>query len=415
MEYYYIDLFAGAGGLSEGFLKNGFIPVAHVEADKHACDTLQTRTAYHYLKKKDGLRIYRDYIRGMITKEEFYGKIPGLLTATVLNETISDDTLENIFRKIRKNMKAFGVSHIDVVAGGPPCQPFSLMYRNRNTEGFYSDSRINLYQYYCKFLTEFTPKFIVFENVPGMQTAGSNREIFTNVCNTIRSCGYTIDYKVLNSRDFGVPQNRKRMILIGSRNSGFKYPEFEADPNIFPIRDILSDLPSLEPGQTGDMQGYRTPVTPALEKTRIRTEDDILSQHETRPHNGHDRKIYKMAINMLLKKNRRFRYTDVPEKMVTMKNRTDFLDRFKVVDPALTVSHTLVAHIAKDGHYYIHPDPQQCRSISVREAARIQSFEDNYYFEGPRTAVFRQIGNAVPPLMASRIAQKIKEMLNDYK
>lgn len=412
MTYYYIDLFAGAGGLSEGFQKNGFIPVAHVEADKHACDTLRTRAAYHCLKK-GRLNTYLDYITGRMTKESFYGYIPGFIMNTVINERISDISLENIFCQIRKNMKSFGVSDIDVVVGGPPCQPFSLMYRNRNTAGFYQDPRINLYLYYCKFLKEFTPKFIVFENVPGMRSAGRNREIFANVCAAIADCGYTIDHRILNSRDFGVLQNRKRMILIGARDPGFKYPEFDSEPNVFPVKDILSDLPPLKPGQTGDIKGYVTPATKALKKTKIRTEKDILSQHEARPQNEHDRKIYKMAIDMLWKENRRFRYTDLPEKMVTMKNRTDFLDRFKVVDPNLTFSHTLVAHIAKDGHYYIHPDPKQCRSLSVREAARIQSFEDNYYFEGPRTAVFRQIGNAVPPLMASKIAQKIKEMLDD--
>lgn len=409
--YYYIDLFAGAGGLSEGFQKNGFVPVAHVEADCHACNTIRTRTAYHYLKKTN-LQPYFDYITGKTNRENLYGSISDLFMNTVINETISDETLKGIFCQIRKNMKAFGISCIDVVVGGPPCQPFSLMYRNRKTAGFYKDPRINLYRYYCKFLMEFRPKFIVFENVPGMQSAGTNREIFSDICNSIKECGYTIEYRILNSKDFGVLQNRRRMILIGATDSGFQYPEFEKNPNVFPLRDILSDLPPLEPGQVGDYKGYVGPITAALAKTQIRTGKDILVQHITRPHNVHDRQIYKLAINMLQEQNRRFRYTDVPEDMVTMKNRTSFLDRFKVVDPKLPFSHTLVAHISKDGHYYIHPDSKQCRSISVREAARIQSFEDNYYFEGPRTAIFRQIGNAVPPLMASNIAKKIKELLD---
>src|SRR5690606_28202968 len=128
--------------------------------------------------------------------------------------------------------------------------------------------------------------------------------------------------------------------------------------------------------------------------------------HVARPHNERDLEIYKIAIKKL-KKGERLRYPDLPEKLKTHNNQKSFLDRFKVVDPK-GLSHTMVAHIAKDGHHYIHPSLKQVRSLSVREAARIQSFPDNYYFEGGRSAAFRQIGNAVPPLMAKEIASKIK-------
>ncbi|MFN8244915.1 MAG: DNA cytosine methyltransferase [Ferruginibacter sp.] len=142
----------------------------------------------------------------------------------------------------------------------------------------------------------------------------------------------------------------------------------------------------------------------------------MLTQHITRPHTKQDKEIYKIAVNKWEKEHKRLDYNDLPERLKTHKNRHSFFDRFKVVAADLNYSQTVVAHIAKDGHYYIHPDIEQNRSISVREAARLQSFSDDYYFEGVkessnRTAAFKQIGNAVPPLMAERIAATLKNVL----
>src|SRR6185436_4554924 len=127
-------------------------------------------------------------------------------------------------------------------------------------------------------------------------------------------------------------------------------------------------------------------------------------------HNERDLEIYAIAIDKWIHGKERLKYDKLPRRLQTHNKKDIFLDRFKVVDPA-GHSHTVVAHIAKDGHYYIFPDLKQVRSISVREAARIQSFPDDYFFEGGRTAAFKQIGNAVPPLMAGSIAKKIKELL----
>ena len=153
-------------------------------------------------------------------------------------------------------------------------------------------------------------------------------------------------------------------------------------------------------------------ATTYLDFAQIRNGIDILTQHITRPHTEQDKEIYRIAVEKWEKKNERLDYNDLPEQLKTHKNRTSFLDRFKVVADDIPYSQTVVAHIAKDGHYYIHPDMEQNRSISVREAARLQSFPDDYYFEGikegqNRTSAFRQIGNAVPPLMVEKIAEKL--------
>ncbi|MDO4228655.1 MAG: DNA cytosine methyltransferase, partial [Capnocytophaga sp.] len=141
----------------------------------------------------------------------------------------------------------------------------------------------------------------------------------------------------------------------------------------------------------------------------IRNEHNFVTQHIVRPNNENDLEIYRIAVDEW-DKGKRLNYSNLPTRLIKHSNTKTFTNRFQVVN-GKGVSHTVVAHIAMDGHYYIHPDKKQNRSISVREAARIQSFPDDYFFEGSRTAAFKQIGNAVPPLMAEKIALKIKEIL----
>ena len=144
-------------------------------------------------------------------------------------------------------------------------------------------------------------------------------------------------------------------------------------------------------------------------KSGIRTRDDVLTWHIARRQIDRDREIYRIAIRKWFGDHERLTYGELPAELRTHKNTASFLDRYKVVERDNNACHTMVAHISKDGHYYIHPDIDQARSISVREAARIQSFPDNFFFEGPRTAAFVQIGNAVPPLLAKAIAKAIKQ------
>jgi DNA (cytosine-5)-methyltransferase 1 len=404
----YIDLFAGAGGLTEGFVRSGFTSIAHLEMDEHACDTLKTRIAYHYLKANKQLDIYNNYLQEKITKEELYSAIPQEELDTVICDKIGSSTIGAIFDKIddlKKNKK------IDLIIGGPPCQAYSLVGRSRDSNRMKNDTRNYLFRYYADFLKKYKPEYFVFENVTGLLTASNYFEQMKTLFES-KEVGYSISWQILDAMDYGVLQKRKRVIVIGKRgNNKFGFPELEKTVNKWKIKlDLLADLPALKPGGGEKIMHYKTGLTNYLEKFEIRNGVDFVTQHVTRPHNERDLSIYKIAIQKWLLSGERLKYPDLPENLKTHTNQESFLDRFKVVDPD-GCSHTVVAHIAKDGHYYIYPDLEQIRSLSIREAARIQSFPDDYYFEGGRSAAFRQIGNAVPPLMAKSIAVSIKKLL----
>jgi DNA (cytosine-5)-methyltransferase 1 len=234
---------------------------------------------------------------------------------------------------------------------------------------------------------------------------------FKNLKAYFRRIGYEVYYDTLNAADYGVVQARKRIIIVGwKKEKDFGFPEFEKIVKQYTVNDAFADLPKLKPGEGFQKTDYTQSKNEYLQKFELRNGVDFVTQHISRPHNTRDLAIYKTAIQKWNKGKERLKYPDLPEELKTHKNETSFTDRYKVVD-GLGVAHTVVAHIAKDGHYYIHPDIKQCRSISVREAARLQSFPDDFYFEGSRSAAFKQIGNAVPPLMANAIAKKMKELL----
>lgn len=399
----FIDLFAGASGMSEGFIKAGFNPVSHIEMNPEACLTIKTRAAYHYLKSKNNLDLYYKYIKNEITAENFYKEIPDEILNSVINVEINDDTISGLFDKIKQSKK-----QIDLIIGGPPCQAYSLLRRHQ--EDIEKDPRNKLYIQYGRFLKEFKPKAFVFENVPGLLTANKG-EHFKNLKAYFRRLGYEVHHDTLIASDFGVLQARKRIIIVGWRKENdFGFPEFEKIIHEFKVNDAFQDLPKLKPGEGFRTVNYTQVKNEYLEKFELRNGVDFVTQHISRPHNSRDLAIYKTAIQKWNKGQERLRYPDLPEELKTHKNETAFTDRYKVID-GLGISHTVVAHIAKDGHYYIHPDVKQCRSISVREAARLQSFPDDFYFEGSRSAAFKQIGNAVPPLMANAIAKKMKDLL----
>jgi DNA (cytosine-5)-methyltransferase 1 len=410
MTYSFIDLFAGAGGLSEGFINAGFKPVAHVEMNKEACDTLKTRAAYHWLKSQNQIKIYHDYLLSPNkNKEDLWSHIPSNIIESVINTEISKKTLPHIFNKIDSELNG---GKVDLIIGGPPCQAYSVAGRAR--KDMESDPRNHLYKHYVQFLVKYQPNMFVFENVPGILSA-KNGDYLNNIFRAVRKSGYEVAIppkNYLNAKDFNVLQDRKRVIIIGwKKELNLQYPEFETSPTKYQIqKDLFSDLTQLRNGQgTLNAMEYSNRPTEYLRLSHIRNDFGFVTQHLSRRNNDNDLEIYRIAVDEW-DNGKRLNYADLPQRLIKHSNTDSFVNRFQVVN-GLGVSHTVVAHIAMDGHYYIHPDKEQNRSISVREAARIQSFPDDYFFEGSRTAAFKQIGNAVPPLMAKKIAEKIKSIL----
>lgn len=423
----FIDLFSGAGGLSEGFIRAGYEPLAHIEMDKFACDTLRTRAAFHYLKNNNQLVIYEKYLREKQEKEDgrkLWEQVPKEITDSVIQATIGEDTIDGIFSNLDS---LIGDEKIDVIVGGPPCQAYSVAGRARMGKAVEEDPRNELYKYYVKFLERYHPKMFVFENVLGIISA-KRGEPMKDLRELVNLAGYEMDVKLQIASDYGVLQNRQRIIIVGWKKfdedgnpTTFKYPELEKEKKQYAIlKDLFADLPELKAGEGKLCEPikYTKPLheMPYLKKSGIRGTLKFTTQHVARPNNETDRKIYKMAVDWWLNDKKRLDYSKVPEEWQNHKNTESFLNRFQVVDP-FGCCHTVVAHIAMDGHYYIYPNlnptVENARSITVREAARIQSFPDDYYFEGSRTAAFKQIGNAVPVVLAEKIAIKIKEQLED--
>ena len=425
-KYTFIDLFAGAGGLSEGFVRAGFTPIAHIEMDKYACETLKTRAAYHYLVGNDKLHIYKKYLQEKKEGEsgqKLWGQVPAAVIDSVIHATIGSSTIDGIFQKV-DNLK--GKRNVDLIIGGPPCQAYSVAGRARMGKDVEKDPRNELYKYYVQFLQRYRPKMFVFENVLGLFTAKKGKP-FKDLQELVNGIGYEMQPQVQNASEHGVLQKRQRVIIVGwlknevnSKGNHYSYPRLMKEKKTYAVlTDLFSDLPPRKAGE-----GLLTEVVhytkaleemPYLKESSIRSNAlDFTTQHVARPHNANDREIYCLAVKQWREKKKQLDYSKLPPRLQTHKNTKSFLDRYSVVEPD-GCSHTVVAHISKDGHYYIYPNPnptiETARSITVREAARLQSFPDDYFFEGSRGAAFKQIGNAVPVVLAYKIAKELKKQL----
>jgi DNA (cytosine-5)-methyltransferase 1 len=395
----FIDLFAGCGGFSEGFYKEGYKSLVHVDFDESACLTLKERMKYYNYSEDE---IENSVICGDLTKKEI-----------------------NI--RIEKVIKQ---SKVDVLVGGPPCQSFSSVGRAQDPNSMKDDPRNYLFQNYLNILEKYMPKVFVFENVSGLLSAKPNGQlIFPQIIKEM-SRHYNVcedrETILLNSVHYGVPQVRKRVIIIGVRKDlKFKAkdiyqniikthfsPEMEAKAitngleKYVTVKDAISDLPKLFPGEGKSEIVYQPKkLNPYLEKIR-ESNFAKLYNHEARKHNDDDRKRY----HLLSKNEWQLKHLAEVRPELVHHDPKHFGNRYTVQKNNLPGT-TVVAHLYKDGNLFIHPDYKQERTFTVREAARIQSFPDDFIFMGSKTNQYKQVGNAVPPLMAQKIAKAINEFL----
>lgn len=401
-----IDLFSGAGGLTEGFRGSEFNILGHVEKEVAASKTLVLREIYYYLKKIGKIDFYIDFLEGKITIEELLEIVPKEIISKIINLEINDENIDIIFKYFDKFQGS-----IDGIIGGPPCQAYSTIGRARNAGKKDDDERIYLYKYYIRFLERYQPKFFIFENVKGLLSFKDYKgeRLLPKMESEFLEAGYSLDFKVLNTKYFEVPQSRERLIIFGVQekyktksSKFFEYLETFMEPEVS-VRAALEDLPLLSSGEENNL--YISSSNRYIKKY-FRQEDDFpLTQNIARKNNDNDLKIYSLVAKAK-SEGKNLKYNELDEVLQTHKHTDKFLDRYKALSWDLP-SHTVVAHIAKDGHHYIHPDIKQNRSITVREAARLQGFPDSYYFLDSRTSAFTQIGNAVPPIFSRKMAEAI--------
>jgi len=399
-KYTFIDLFAGCGGLSEGFYRQGFKALAHVEIDHWACETLRTRMKFYG---------YKDYDKEVIE-----------------HDITSDDILERIDNAVKGRT-------VDIIIGGPPCQAYSTAGRVRDGKRMASDPRNYLFESYVKILEYYSPKFFVFENVTGLLSAQvKNAPIFPKVLKALGNKYKVIgDPEVLvhNTADYGVPQLRKRVIIIGVRkdidksaeelyesvikthwNPETPSNEKKGKKRFVDVRQAIGDLPFVEPGHDASTEDFNYPCDNEFLKRIGKPGKHPLMDHIARNHNDLDRERFQVMIH------NHWSFGQLRREMPQYEHEhARVFDNSYVVQWWDLPSKTILAHIHKDGFQFIHPDEEQRRTFTVREAARIQSFPDDFEFKGSRGEKYKQIGNAVPPLFAEALAKSIKKNLIDIK
>lgn len=471
-----IDLFAGPGGLGEGFsavVENNqriFDIALSVENNPIACQTLLLRKFFRCFPRNKVPQEYYDYIKGLISKEELYNLYPdeynkaqNEISQVTLGNTSNEDLDAIIKSKIGDNKNW-------LLIGGPPCQAYSLVGRSVikkiKKDDFEKDPRHLLYKEYLRIISVHKPAVFVMENVVGILSSKLNGElIFPKILQDLSvidddketyklysfvSKGHEPKDFVIEAEQYGIPQKRHRVLILGIRSDISIEPDIlEKQDKKISVGDVISDLPKLRSGISKGIDDYDSWKQILLRQTYAsknllddirnthkqeigktyskRLNDNIadelkswyydpnldgVSDHVSRKHISSDIMRYFFASIFAQKNHISPRLNDFPKDLLPKhKNVQDaiasnsvFNDRFKVQlrdEP----SSTIISHISKDGHYFIHYDPTQARSLTPREAARLQTFPDNFKFEGNRTEQYHQIGNAVPPLLAKKLGE----------